>query len=140
MISREELQTLIPPQIGCIKKESMTRTLRLNLKELWMDSNLKKPPILNEKFSSMASNMTKLLYSPIKKIYPTTEVTTRPTISSREVGPDGNLKPLSQIEKVLNWQTENPKAQNALLKTLDSKIEKSLRDWKIQMANFNTFL
>ncbi|RDY05635.1 hypothetical protein CR513_10510, partial [Mucuna pruriens] len=62
--------------------------------------------------------------TPISKTNSTTKITTRPTISLGEVGLDGKLKAISQVEEVLKWKTKNAKAQNALLMTTYAKIEK----------------
>ncbi|RDX86622.1 hypothetical protein CR513_32028, partial [Mucuna pruriens] len=59
-----------------------------------------------------------------RKVDVTTKVTTKPHISSSEIGTDGRPKPLSQAEEVLNWQTENARAQNLLLKKIDDKVNK----------------
>jgi len=59
-----------------------------------------------------------------RRVDPVLNVATRPTISPTEIGPEGRPKPLSQVEEVLNWQTENAKAQNSILKCIDAKIER----------------
>ena len=55
---------------------------------------------------------------------PVYNIATRPNISPSEVGPEGRLKPLSQAEEVLNWQTENAKAQNNILKRIDARVSR----------------
>ncbi|RDX65601.1 hypothetical protein CR513_55733, partial [Mucuna pruriens] len=68
-----------------------------------------------EKISSPISCMmfTETDFPPMeRKVDVTTKVTTKPHISSSEIGADGRPKPLSQAEEVLNWQTENARAQN----------------------------
>ncbi|KAH1197279.1 polyprotein [Glycine max] len=59
-----------------------------------------------------------------KKTDPVTKVSTKPYIIPTEVGPEGKLKSPSQVEEVLNWQTNNARAQNLLLKKIDEKIDK----------------
>ncbi|RDY09254.1 hypothetical protein CR513_06401, partial [Mucuna pruriens] len=59
-----------------------------------------------------------------RQVDPVTKITTKPNISSSEIGPNGRTKPLSQAEKVLNWQTENAKVHNSILKKIDQKVEK----------------
>ncbi|RDX69504.1 hypothetical protein CR513_51375, partial [Mucuna pruriens] len=59
-----------------------------------------------------------------RKVDPVTKITTKPNISSSEIGPDGKSKPLSQAEEVLNWKTENAKVQNSILKKIDERMEK----------------
>ncbi|RDX84613.1 hypothetical protein CR513_34315, partial [Mucuna pruriens] len=59
-----------------------------------------------------------------RKVDVTTKVTTKPHITSSEVGTDERPKPLSQAEEVLNWQTDNARAQNLLLKKIDEKVDK----------------
>ncbi|RDX82733.1 hypothetical protein CR513_36434, partial [Mucuna pruriens] len=59
-----------------------------------------------------------------RKVYPVTKITTKPNISSLEIGPDGRSKPLSQAEEVFNWQTKNAKVQNSILKKIDERMEK----------------
>ncbi|RDX88095.1 hypothetical protein CR513_30350, partial [Mucuna pruriens] len=59
-----------------------------------------------------------------RKIDPVTKITTKPNISSSEIGPNGRSKPLSQVEEVPNWKTENAKVQNSILKKIDEKMEK----------------
>ncbi|RDX90397.1 hypothetical protein CR513_27752, partial [Mucuna pruriens] len=51
-----------------------------------------------------------------RKVDPVIKITTKTNISSSEIGPDERSKPLSQAEEVLNWQTENAKVQNSILK------------------------
>ena len=72
-----------------------------------------------------------------KKTDPVTKVSTKPYIIPTEVGPEGKLKSPSQAEEVLNWQTDNVRAQNHLLKKIDEKIDKictqvSTNDEKLQ--------
>ncbi|QCD84109.1 Viral movement protein [Vigna unguiculata] len=59
-----------------------------------------------------------------RRVDPVLNITTKPTISPTEIGPEGRPKPLSQAEEVLNWQTENAKAQNSILRCIDAKIER----------------
>ncbi|KAI5420414.1 hypothetical protein KIW84_044273 [Lathyrus oleraceus] len=47
-----------------------------------------------------------------RKMDPITGRTSKPFIHPSEVQPDGKLKPLSQAEEVLNWQSENMVSQN----------------------------
>ncbi|KAL0295484.1 UNVERIFIED_CONTAM: polyprotein [Sesamum radiatum] len=42
------------------------------------------------------------------------------------VDTEGKLKPLTQAEEVLNWQTTNARAQNRSLTTLDAKMDRVL--------------
>ena len=42
-----------------------------------------------------------------RKTNPTTQTHTKPFVQPTEVQQDGKLKPLTQVEEVLNWQTEN---------------------------------
>ena len=58
-----------------------------------------------------------------RKTDPMKKVSTKPYIIPTEVGLEGNLKSPSHAEEVLNWQTDNAKAQN-LLKDIDEKIDK----------------
>jgi len=58
-----------------------------------------------------------------KKTDPVSRISSKPHVVSQEVGSDGKMKPLSQAEEVLNWQTENARAQNSILQRLDQKME-----------------
>lgn len=42
------------------------------------------------------------------------------------VEPSGQLKPLSHGEEVLNWQTQNARAQNRFLQGIDTKVSQIL--------------
>jgi len=59
-----------------------------------------------------------------RRVDPVLNIATKPTISPTEIGPEARPKPLSQAEEVLNWQTENAKAHNSILKCIDAKIER----------------
>jgi predicted nucleic acid-binding Zn-ribbon protein len=59
-----------------------------------------------------------------RKIDPITSRSSKPFIQPNEVQPDGKLKPLTQAEEVLNWQSENLVAQNDILQNLDKRIDK----------------
>ena len=72
-----------------------------------------------------------------RKTDPVTKVSTKPHIIPIEVGLEGKLKSPSQAEEVLNWQTNNARAQNHLFKRIDEKIDKiytqvSISDEKLQ--------
>jgi len=58
-----------------------------------------------------------------RKTDPVSKISSKPHVVSQEVGADGKTKPLSQAEEVLNWQTENARAQNSILQRLDQKME-----------------
>ena len=58
-----------------------------------------------------------------KQTDPRTKVTTKPFIHS-PVAPNGQLKEPKSFEAVLNWQTQNARAQNSAFRSLDKKIEK----------------
>jgi len=59
-----------------------------------------------------------------RKIDPITNRSSKPFIQPNEVQPDGKLKPLTQAEEVLNWQSENMVAQNDFLQNLGKKMDK----------------
>ncbi|KAI5428511.1 hypothetical protein KIW84_033480 [Lathyrus oleraceus] len=59
-----------------------------------------------------------------KKIDPITSKTSKLFIHPSEVQPDGKLKPLTQAEEVLNWQSENMVFQNEILQNLDKRMDK----------------
>ncbi|KAI5434801.1 hypothetical protein KIW84_021568 [Lathyrus oleraceus] len=59
-----------------------------------------------------------------RKMDPITGRTSKPFIHPSEVQPDGKLKPLSQAEEVLNWQSENMVSQNEILQSLDKRVGK----------------
>ncbi|CAI8595172.1 unnamed protein product [Vicia faba] len=59
-----------------------------------------------------------------RKMDPITGRTSKPFIHPNEVQPDGKLKPLTQAEEVLNWQSENMISQNDILQNLDKKVDK----------------
>ncbi|RDX80469.1 hypothetical protein CR513_38976, partial [Mucuna pruriens] len=59
-----------------------------------------------------------------RKTDPVTKIATKPHISPSEVGTDGKTKPLSQVEEVLNWQTENARVQNSILMKIDQQVDK----------------
>ena len=58
-----------------------------------------------------------------KKSHPKTKIQPWPFIQHREVTTDGNIKPPSQVEEILNWQMMNSRAQNQL-KTIDTKLNR----------------
>ena len=58
-----------------------------------------------------------------RKTDPVSRISSKPHVVSQEVGSDGKMKSLSQAEEVLNWQTENARAQNSILQRLDQKME-----------------
>ncbi|KAI5423649.1 hypothetical protein KIW84_030029 [Lathyrus oleraceus] len=62
--------------------------------------------------------------SPERKMDPITGRTSKPFIHPSEVQPDGKLKPLTQAEEVLNWQSENMVSQNEILQSLDKRVDK----------------
>jgi len=55
---------------------------------------------------------------------PTERRASKPFIQNTEIQPDGRHQPLSQAEEVLNWHTENSRAQNAMLQRIDAKVDK----------------
>ncbi|QCE06157.1 hypothetical protein DEO72_LG9g1168 [Vigna unguiculata] len=59
-----------------------------------------------------------------RQVDPVSNIATKPNISPTEVGPEGRLKPLTQAEEVLNWHTENAKAQNNILKRIDAGVSR----------------
>jgi len=59
-----------------------------------------------------------------RQVDPVSNITTKPHISPTEIGPEGRLKPLTQAEEVLNWHTENAKAQNNILKRIDAGVSR----------------
>ncbi|CAK8566538.1 unnamed protein product [Lathyrus sativus] len=59
-----------------------------------------------------------------RKMGPVTSRTSKPFIHPSEVQPDAKLKPLTQAEEVLNWQSENMVSQNEILQNLDKKVDK----------------
>ncbi|KAI5429496.1 hypothetical protein KIW84_034183 [Lathyrus oleraceus] len=59
-----------------------------------------------------------------RKMDPITGRTSKPFIHPSEVQPDGKLKPLTQAEEVLNWQSENMVSQNEILQSLDKRVDK----------------
>ena len=58
-----------------------------------------------------------------KQIDLQTKVTTKPFVHS-PVTPNGQLEEPKPFEAVLNWQTQNARAQNLAFRSLDEKIEK----------------
>ncbi|KAK4382258.1 polyprotein [Sesamum angolense] len=50
----------------------------------------------------------------------------KPYVQNNVVDSEGKLKPLTQAEEVLNWQTTNARAQNRSLTTLDAKMDRVL--------------
>ena len=58
-----------------------------------------------------------------KQTNPQIKVTTKPFVHS-PVTPNGQLEELKPFEAVLNWQTQNARAQNSAFKSLNEKIEK----------------
>jgi len=46
-----------------------------------------------------------------RKTDPVSRISSKPHVVSQEVGSDGKMKPLSQAEEVLNWQTEMPESR-----------------------------
>ncbi|KAH9680100.1 hypothetical protein KPL71_026416 [Citrus sinensis] len=58
-----------------------------------------------------------------KQTDPRTKVTTKPFIHS-PVTSNGQLEEPKSFEAILNWQTQNVRAQNLAFKSLDEKIEK----------------
>ncbi|KAI5400362.1 hypothetical protein KIW84_065304 [Lathyrus oleraceus] len=59
-----------------------------------------------------------------RKMDPITGRTSKPFIHPSEVQPDGKLKPLTQAEEVLNWQSENMVSQNEILQSHDKRVDK----------------
>ncbi|XP_073220669.1 uncharacterized protein [Cicer arietinum] len=59
-----------------------------------------------------------------RKVDPITNRSSKPFIQPTKVQPDGKLKPLTQAEEVLNWQSENMIAQNDTLQNLNRKVNK----------------
>ncbi|KAI5414112.1 hypothetical protein KIW84_058307 [Lathyrus oleraceus] len=59
-----------------------------------------------------------------RKMDPITGRTSKPFIHPSEVLPDGKLKPLTQAEEVLNWQSKNMVSQNEILQNLDKRVDK----------------
>lgn len=70
-----------------------------------------------------------------RKMDPITSRTSKPFIHPSEVQPDGKLKPLTQAEEVLNWQSENMVSQNEILQSLDKRVDKIAE--KIDETNDN---
>ncbi|KAH9744194.1 hypothetical protein KPL70_003586 [Citrus sinensis] len=58
-----------------------------------------------------------------KQTDPQTKVVTNPFVQS-PVTPTGQLEEPRPFEAVLNWQTQNARAQNSAFRTLDDKIER----------------
>ena len=58
-----------------------------------------------------------------KQIDPQTKVTTKPFVHS-PVTSNGQLEEPKPFEAVLNWQTQNARAQNSAFRSLNEKIEK----------------
>ena len=58
-----------------------------------------------------------------KQTDPQTKVTTKPFAHS-PVTPNGHLEEPKPFEAILNWQTQNARAQNSAFRSLDEKIEK----------------
>ncbi|CAK8532210.1 unnamed protein product [Lathyrus sativus] len=58
------------------------------------------------------------------KMDPIISRTSKLFIHPSEVQPDGKLKPLTQAEEVLNWQSENMVSLNEILQNLDKKVDK----------------
>ena len=58
-----------------------------------------------------------------KQVDPQTKVTTKRFVHS-PVTPNGQLEEPKPFEVVLNWQTQNARAQNSAFRSLDEKIEK----------------
>ncbi|GAY66325.1 hypothetical protein CUMW_247820 [Citrus unshiu] len=54
---------------------------------------------------------------------PQTKVTTKPFVHS-PITPNGHLEEPKPFEAVLNWQTQNARAQNSAFRSLDEKLEK----------------
>ncbi|KAK4381889.1 polyprotein [Sesamum angolense] len=50
----------------------------------------------------------------------------KPYVQNNIVDTEGKLKPLTQTEEVLNWQTTNARAQNRSQTTLDAKMDRVL--------------
>ena len=59
-----------------------------------------------------------------RKSHPETKIQSRPFTQYREVFAEGLPKPPSQAEEVLNWHTLNSRAQNQLLKKIDTKLDR----------------
>ncbi|KAI5404685.1 hypothetical protein KIW84_051738 [Lathyrus oleraceus] len=59
-----------------------------------------------------------------RKMDPITGKTSKPFVHPSEVQPNGKLKPLTQAEEVLNWQSKNMVSQNEILQNLDKKVDK----------------
>ncbi|WVZ06035.1 hypothetical protein V8G54_019381 [Vigna mungo] len=74
-------------------------------------------------FMISGSNYEQEFPSLERTVDPTTRISTKPNICPLEIGPDGRSKPLTQAEEVLNWQTENAKVQNFMLRRIDQKID-----------------
>ncbi|WVY98415.1 hypothetical protein V8G54_030566 [Vigna mungo] len=74
-------------------------------------------------FMISGSNYEQEFPSLERTVDPTTRISTNPNICPSEIGPDGRSKPLTQAEEVLNWQTENAKVQNFMLRRIDQKID-----------------
>ena len=58
-----------------------------------------------------------------KQIDPQTKVTTKPFIHS-PITPNGQMEEPNPFKAVLNWQTQNTRAQNSAFRSLDQNIEK----------------
>ncbi|MCH85326.1 polyprotein-like, partial [Trifolium medium] len=76
-------------------------------------------------YSSLSSQYDQQFPALERKIDPITHRASKPFVQPSEVLPDGKLKPLSQAEEVLNWQSKNMIAQNDSLQSLNEKIVKT---------------
>ncbi|CAK8532514.1 unnamed protein product [Lathyrus sativus] len=75
-------------------------------------------------YSTITSEYDRQFPTLERKMDPITGRTSKPFIHPSEVQPNGKLKPLTQAEEVLNWQSENMVSQNEILLNLDKKVDK----------------
>src|ERR1044072_6281895 len=54
---------------------------------------------------------------------PIRKIQTKPFVTSLEILLGGTSKPATQVEEVLNWQTENSLAQNRILQKIYEKVD-----------------
>ncbi|KAI5428604.1 hypothetical protein KIW84_033560 [Lathyrus oleraceus] len=67
---------------------------------------------------------TLVTWSPTDHYGSNTGRTSKPFIHPSEVQSDGKLKPLTQAEEVLNWQSKNMVSQNEIFQNLDKLVDK----------------
>ncbi|KAI5405237.1 hypothetical protein KIW84_052134 [Lathyrus oleraceus] len=75
-------------------------------------------------YSATNSEYDKQFLTLERKMDSITGRTFKPFIHPSEVQSDGKLKPLTQDEEVLKWQSKNMVSQNDILQNLDKKVDK----------------